>query len=372
MPNRATELVWDEKSASPEGGLNRAAIVRAAIAIADAKGLDAVSIRHVAAALDVRPMSLYTHVASKDDLLDLMVNEVDRATRSSPSRCRPAGARRCARSRVQLLPRVLAHPWALEAFGAAPPRRPQRAAPRRPVGGRRGAARPCARRRVARAGDPGRVHVRARGARVDVRRGDGAPPLPGDRPRAVPAPRPDGHSRAGPTARRRSRRGSRSCSRASRGATRAGERRAAALVRARGARPAVAADARPVGDPRLRGHAAADPGGAGRAVLRALPGPVPGPGGVRGGAGVVDPAGLERAGLQPARAGAAPGGAAWWRGRGGRTTSPRCRAWARTRRRRWRRSRSGRRCWRSTSTCDGSCRGAGWRSRSRRRSSTRR
>ena len=58
MPNRATELVWDEKSASPEGGLNRAAIVRAAIAIADAEGLDAVSIRHVAAALDVRPMSL--------------------------------------------------------------------------------------------------------------------------------------------------------------------------------------------------------------------------------------------------------------------------------------------------------------------------
>jgi AcrR family transcriptional regulator len=83
MPNRASELVWDQPA--PAGadappargrGLTREAIVAAAIAVADADGLDAVSIRRVAGDLGVRPMSLYTHIASKEDLLDLMVNEV--------------------------------------------------------------------------------------------------------------------------------------------------------------------------------------------------------------------------------------------------------------------------------------------------------
>src|SRR3954447_19070588 len=38
MPNRAPELMWEEP-ASPDGGLTRAAIVRAAIELADAEGL---------------------------------------------------------------------------------------------------------------------------------------------------------------------------------------------------------------------------------------------------------------------------------------------------------------------------------------------
>ena len=119
MPNRATELVWDEKSASPEGGLNRAAIVRAAIAIADAEGLDAVSIRHVAAALDVRPMSLYTHVASKGDLLDLMVNEaIADALVPEPL---PTDWREAMRAvAVHSYRAFRSHPWALEAFGRRP------------------------------------------------------------------------------------------------------------------------------------------------------------------------------------------------------------------------------------------------------------
>ncbi len=55
---------------SPEG------IVAAAIRIADAEGLDAVSIRRVAAELDGRAMSLYDHFASKDELLAAMADEV--------------------------------------------------------------------------------------------------------------------------------------------------------------------------------------------------------------------------------------------------------------------------------------------------------
>ena len=62
--------------ARPRSGLSTQAIVDTAIAIADVDGLDAVSIRRVAAILEVRPMSLYTHIVSKDELLALMANEL--------------------------------------------------------------------------------------------------------------------------------------------------------------------------------------------------------------------------------------------------------------------------------------------------------
>ncbi len=48
----------------------------AAVAVADAEGLDAVSFRRVAAELDARTMTLYSHVASKVELLDLMFDDL--------------------------------------------------------------------------------------------------------------------------------------------------------------------------------------------------------------------------------------------------------------------------------------------------------
>ena len=59
-----------------KGGLSREAIVAAALEIADAEGLEAVSIRRIATKLDARPMSLYTHIEHKGDLVDLMLDEV--------------------------------------------------------------------------------------------------------------------------------------------------------------------------------------------------------------------------------------------------------------------------------------------------------
>lgn len=53
--------------------LRRDAIIEAGIAIADADGIDALSMRRVGAALGVQAMSLYNHVANKQDLLDGMV-----------------------------------------------------------------------------------------------------------------------------------------------------------------------------------------------------------------------------------------------------------------------------------------------------------
>ena len=51
-------------------------IVRAGIEIADRDGLEALSMRRVAAALGAGTMSLYRHVAGKDDLIDLMAEAV--------------------------------------------------------------------------------------------------------------------------------------------------------------------------------------------------------------------------------------------------------------------------------------------------------
>ncbi|WP_043907313.1 TetR/AcrR family transcriptional regulator [Kitasatospora griseola] len=56
--------------------LSRELIVGAALELADADGLEGVSIRRVAAALEVGPMRLYGYVDTKDELLDLMADAV--------------------------------------------------------------------------------------------------------------------------------------------------------------------------------------------------------------------------------------------------------------------------------------------------------
>jgi AcrR family transcriptional regulator len=48
-------------------------VVRAALELTAEKGLEALSIRRVATALDISPMSVYKFVASKDELLDAML-----------------------------------------------------------------------------------------------------------------------------------------------------------------------------------------------------------------------------------------------------------------------------------------------------------
>ncbi|HEX6689230.1 MAG TPA: TetR/AcrR family transcriptional regulator [Solirubrobacterales bacterium] len=55
--------------------LSPEAIVETAIRLADAEGLEAVSIRRVAGELDARAMSLYDHFASKRELLASMADE---------------------------------------------------------------------------------------------------------------------------------------------------------------------------------------------------------------------------------------------------------------------------------------------------------
>lgn len=57
-------------------GFDRAAITRAAVELADSGGLDAVTMRRIAAELGTGAMSLYRYVSSRDDLIDLMIDAV--------------------------------------------------------------------------------------------------------------------------------------------------------------------------------------------------------------------------------------------------------------------------------------------------------
>lgn len=55
---------------------SRTQVVAAAIAIADAEGLEALTMRRLAAELGAGVMSLYTYVRDKDDLVDQMVDQI--------------------------------------------------------------------------------------------------------------------------------------------------------------------------------------------------------------------------------------------------------------------------------------------------------
>ena len=71
------DLLWGRRERAqrgPKPELSANAIVEAAIRVADAEGLGAVSMARVATELGFTPMSLYRHVASKDELLQLMWN----------------------------------------------------------------------------------------------------------------------------------------------------------------------------------------------------------------------------------------------------------------------------------------------------------
>lgn len=56
--------------------LNRHRVLRAAVALADDVGIDALSMRNLAEQLGVVPMAIYKHVANKEELLDGMVEVI--------------------------------------------------------------------------------------------------------------------------------------------------------------------------------------------------------------------------------------------------------------------------------------------------------
>jgi AcrR family transcriptional regulator len=78
-PPPQRDLIWfrpERAQRGPRPALSREEITRIAIELADADGLDAVSMRRIAAKLGAGATSLYWYVSSKDDLYELMVDEV--------------------------------------------------------------------------------------------------------------------------------------------------------------------------------------------------------------------------------------------------------------------------------------------------------
>jgi AcrR family transcriptional regulator len=76
---RSMELLWGRSQPAtrgPKAALDVETVVRAGIELADAEGLEALSMRHVAERLGMGTMSLYTYVPGKGELLDLMVDTV--------------------------------------------------------------------------------------------------------------------------------------------------------------------------------------------------------------------------------------------------------------------------------------------------------
>jgi AcrR family transcriptional regulator len=90
--------------------LNRIRILEAALRLADIGGLESLSMRKLAGELGVKAMSLYNHVANKDDIIDgivdLVVGEIEVPSLRDEWK---TAMRRRANSARQVL---LRHPWA--------------------------------------------------------------------------------------------------------------------------------------------------------------------------------------------------------------------------------------------------------------------
>lgn len=90
--------------------LSRERVLRAAVALADQNGIESLTMRRLGQELGVEAMSLYKHVANKDDILDgivdLVLGDIDVPATGTPWK---TAMRARAISAHQVL---LAHPWA--------------------------------------------------------------------------------------------------------------------------------------------------------------------------------------------------------------------------------------------------------------------
>ncbi|MHC5257142.1 TetR/AcrR family transcriptional regulator [Streptomyces sp. UC4497] len=114
MAGRAAEpeVIWarpERAGRGPRPAHSRADIAATAVRVADAEGIDAVSMRKIAGELGMGTMSLYNYVPRKEDLYELMVDAVSAEyTFSEPSGDWRADILGLARQSRALMHR---HPW---------------------------------------------------------------------------------------------------------------------------------------------------------------------------------------------------------------------------------------------------------------------
>jgi AcrR family transcriptional regulator len=115
------KVIWarpERSGRGPAPSLRRVDIAAAAVRLADAEGIEAVSMRSLAAALGVGATSLYRYVESKEEVIDLMVDHVFGADfHFEPEGDPRADLARFARAMRALL---LSHPW-MAVHGAGRP-----------------------------------------------------------------------------------------------------------------------------------------------------------------------------------------------------------------------------------------------------------
>ncbi|MEV0002875.1 TetR/AcrR family transcriptional regulator C-terminal domain-containing protein [Micromonospora sp. NPDC050980] len=113
--------IWERPEPRPRATpvpLTRATIAATATRIADAEGLDGLSLRKIAKELGVGPMRLYDYVLNRSELLDLMVDEVyARIAGTAPQGGWRATARALARATRDA---ALDHEWFADLLGARP------------------------------------------------------------------------------------------------------------------------------------------------------------------------------------------------------------------------------------------------------------
>ena len=95
-----------------------AEITAAACALADREGLDIVTMRRVAAELGVGAASLYTYVATREELLDLMTDAVAGQCDATPLAGDPVASVVAVGMATRRL--LLRHPWAIALFETRP------------------------------------------------------------------------------------------------------------------------------------------------------------------------------------------------------------------------------------------------------------
>lgn len=128
-PVRTLELLWREPGQEtarpgrrgPRQGLSVDTVIGAGIALADEEGLAALTMRALAQRLGVTPMTLYTYVPGKAELLDLMLDEAyRRMERRAPGAHEPWQRKvtRVADDNRDLLTR---HPWIADLSVTRPP-----------------------------------------------------------------------------------------------------------------------------------------------------------------------------------------------------------------------------------------------------------
>lgn len=127
-PDRLLPLLWRKRRpTSPQLGrrprLSVDAVLDAAIALADAEGLQVLSMNRLATALSVGTMTLYTYVPSKGELIDLMVDEVlSERELPGPGEPRPDGWRSQLDLYVELTRAMYrTHPWLRQVSTIRPP-----------------------------------------------------------------------------------------------------------------------------------------------------------------------------------------------------------------------------------------------------------